>query len=129
MTYTKRVGAAGNLTAAQVDANFENVSRGLGLDPVTITATGNLTDTAHAGRELFVNSATAVTLTIRTQANGGPATPGTRIYGTNLNVGAITLAAESGSALTGDSALPSTIAQYGVFDVIVTAANAYLRRA
>jgi hypothetical protein len=54
---------------------------------------------------------------------------GSRFYGTNIGVGAVSIANAANVILVGDATLPATITQYSSFDVIRVGANTYIRRA
>jgi len=113
-----------NLANTEVDTNMYLVSRGLGLDPVTLTGATTLTSAAHEGRQLIFNSASPFTVTIALEAAGGPTTLGSRYYGVNIGAGAVTVAISGGGTLTGISA---TVAQNGGMTAIRTGTNTYVR--
>lgn len=113
-----------NLANTEVDTNMYLVSRGLGLDPVTITGTATLTSTAHEGRQLIFNSASAFTVTIALESAGGATALGARYYGVNIGAGAVTIAISAGGTLTGVS---STVAQNGAMTAIRTGLDTYVR--
>lgn len=136
MAYVTRAGKGSALTANEHDGNLLALQRGLGLDPVVLdnaTATPFvLTEALHGNREIFINRTAPIELRVDTVASGnGLTVNGMRFYGTNLGSGNVTLVPVPSTAanLTGDAGLPSTIQQYGVFDIIRTAINTYIRRA
>ena len=147
MAYTIRVGGSA-LTAAQHDANLLELQRQTGRDPVVITnATASpllLTEAAHANRELSFVRSTAIELRVQTEANGGHPGGGKPIqfYGTNYGTGAITFGTGTIAGATldaGDAALPTSVQQNGVFNIIkspstgeagaLVGAERFLRRA
>ena len=82
--------------------------------PVTLTGSTSLTEASHANRDLFVNSGSAVTLTLPLFAS----TPiGTKFYGVNEGAGAISFATSGGNVLQADAILPSTVAQWNAFEI------------
>lgn len=120
--------ASSALTASQHDINLSLIARGLGLDPVTLNVATTLISANHEGREIICNNATAFTLTIPIDFTSNTAV-GSRFYGTNIGVGAVTIANAANVILVGDATLPATITQYSSFDVIRVGANTYIRRA
>jgi hypothetical protein len=125
MAYVTRAGKGSSLTATDHDANLLELQRQTGRDPVIIdNATTNplvLTEAAHSNRELSIVRSTAIQLQVTTQALGGHPGGGKPIqfYGTNYGTGLVTFGVSGAATLdAGDSALPTSVAQNGVFNII-----------
>lgn len=94
------------------DANMRELEFRAGRTPVVINASTQLTVEAHGNRELQVDSATAVQLTLPASAPLG-----VKFFGTNLGAGAVTLRLSGGSAVPGSAILPASTAQFEPFEV------------
>jgi len=113
------------LNGIQYDNNMILLAQGLGLDANTIITNTLLTIGTHDSRELICNSASAITLTLPRAPSSNV---GIRFYGTNIGSGAISYAAQSGVAINLDSQAPLTTSQWNGFEIILVAANTYVRR-
>ncbi len=113
MTIVLRAVKGSQLTVAELDGNFQDLdARGGAATPVALAASTTLTEAAHAGRSLFVTSASAVTLTLPSTA-----ATGARFYGVNLGAGAVSIVLSGGGAIPANALLPATIDQFSAFEV------------
>jgi hypothetical protein len=80
--------------------------------PVMLVGSTAIDMAAHGNRDLIVSSATACVLTLPETAGDGD-----RIYGVNVNAGAVTIRRHDGTPVLGHAILPDGIDQYSAFEV------------
>jgi hypothetical protein len=113
------------LNGIQYDNNLILAAQGLGFNANNITTNTLLAIGTHDSRELICNSVTAITLTLPQAPSGNV---GIRFYGVNIGSGAISYANATGVVINLDSQAPLTTPQWNGFELILVAANTYVRR-
>lgn len=120
---THRVGLGRNLTAAEVDANFDNLNAavsGAGI-ATTVTATSTLPDSA-LGKITPVNAAGATTQTLPSAATAWAADPYGLVVLAIKGAGIPVFAAGGGDTLHATSGIPAGV-QYGMMAAQVISAT------
>jgi hypothetical protein len=81
--------------------------------PVTLTGNTTLTWPAAQGNYYFINSASAVALTLPS----GAITNASKIQGVNMGAGALSFVASGGDTIASHAILPTTVDQYSPFEL------------
>jgi hypothetical protein len=105
------IGSGLNLSGNVLSATGGGGGGGV-LTPVVLTGNTTLTEASHGNREIEVNSASPVTLTLPATA-----TAGTRFFGTNMGAGAVSIVLDGGGAIPRNALLPATLDQFSAFEV------------